>query len=356
MSRSIVTGGAGFVGANLVARLQARGDHVVVVDTFRTGTFANIVEACERAGSGPFSGEVVAAGAGELPWGKGFPGHRPVKAVFHLGAITDTTVSDEARMLRENVAGFDAMLHWGAGAGVPVVYASSAATYGTPPQAAERTPFPEAAAGRPSNVYGFSKWMMEKVHERVWRELSRESPVFCVHPEERVGPHFVGLRYFNVFGPGESRKGKMASMVLQLADQMLAGRSPRLFRDGSQSRDQVSVDDVVDCTMRAAEEGARPGVYNLGSGRATSFNEIVGALRRAMRIGPGMTIDAGSPGRDPAVTDYFDMPAEVRAFYQDYTCADMSHTRAGLGWSPRHDPLEAIAEYGRYLAARRVRD
>ncbi len=135
----------------------------------------------------------------------------------------------------------------------------------------------------------------------------------------------------------------MASMVFQLATQMLKGERPRIFQDGSQARDQVYVEDVVDCTIAAAGLGDRkriePGVYNLGSGVATSFNEIIAALREALAI----------PERERP-TDYFPMPASIRAFYQDYTGADMTQTERRLGWKPKWKPREAIIEYARYLA------
>lgn len=331
-STYIVTGGAGFVGANLVAALLGRSPRprIIVLDSFRSGSFANIVEACARLGVGPFDGEVLPVGSTEVDW-RWLVAARGPAAVFHLGAITDTTIADEPLMLRENVGRFDEMMSACAEASVPLVYASSAATYGTPPQAAARTPFPTDAAGSPSNVYGFSKWLMECEHRR-----------FASGRKER--PWIVGLRYFNVFGPHEHRKGKMASMVLQLANQILDGKRPRLFADGSQARDQVYVDDVVDCTLAAAGLGDRkdpePGVYNLGSGKTTSFNQIVAALSGVL----------GKPG---VQVEYFPMPDSIRAFYQDYTCADMSRTRAGLGWSPRWAPERAIAEYGAWLKATR---
>lgn len=328
----IVTGGAGFVGSNLVAALLGRSPrpHVVVVDNFRTGTFANLVEACARRGVGAFDGEVVAASAREVEFERLLE-RTEAGAVFHLGAITDTTLSDDREMIRENVGGFRGMLLACAGRGVPLVYASSAATYGN--AGAGRKPLRLAEAGRPSNVYGFSKWLMEKEHERLAEE------------REEAGqgtPWIVGLRYFNVFGPGEGSKGAMASMVYQLAVQMMSGKRPRLFADGTQSRDQVYVEDIVECTLSAAGLGSkpdpRPGVYNAGSGVATSFNEIVAALR-----GPLEASERGLP------VEYFEMPARVRAFYQDYTCADLAETAAGLGWRPRWRPVEAMAEYARVL-------
>jgi len=218
-------------------------------------------------------------------------------------------------------------------AGVPLVYASSAATYGTPREAGERAPFPLEAAGRPDNVYGMSKWLMEAAHARVAAEHL-----------ERHGrdPWIVGLRYFNVFGPGERLKGKMASMVWQLGTRLLAGERPRLFADGSQARDQVYIDDVVGCTLAAAGLGKRadpaPGVYNLGSGVATSFAEVLSALREALEI-PESSL----------ATEYFEMPPAIRAFYQTWTCADLSATAPGLGWKPAFRPSDAVRRYAAFM-------
>jgi ADP-L-glycero-D-manno-heptose 6-epimerase len=356
--RFIVTGGAGFVGSNLVAALLQRTPRpeIVVIDSFRSGSFASIIEACARAGVGAFEGRVIAKSTARLAWARLIARVEP-KAIFHLGAITDTTLSDEPTMLRENVGGFARLLQASADADVPLVYASSAATYGTPPQTAQRVPFPESAAGKPNNIYGFSKWLMECEHRRFERaqleSRMQPGPIAGVLAEamKRLGsvqaPRIVGLRYFNVFGPGEARKGKMASMVYQLAMQLLSGKAPRLFADGTQARDQIHVDDVVSCTIAAAGLGMRPdptpGIYNLGSGRATSFNEIIEALRSAMEI----------PAKQRA-TEYFEMPATIRAFYQEYTSAEMSHTSQGLGWKPRLNPAEAIRLYGEWLRCERA--
>lgn len=327
----IVTGGAGFVGSNLVAELLRRypGAYVRVIDNFRSGSFANIVEACAHRGV-TFEGEVFTGVTSDVFTGTRV-GSEQARAVFDLGAITDTTVADEALMIRENTSHAYELAVRCIDDGVPLVFASSAATYGTPPQAARREPFPESAAGRPSNVYGFSKWTLERMYARV-----------CASPHyANTALRIVGLRYYNVFGPGESRKGKMASMVYQLAQQMLAGRRPRLFAHGEHARDQVYVDDVVDCTIRAAGLDGTPiaaGVYNLGSGVATSFNEMLGALREGLGIS-----ESALP------TEYFEMPQTIRAFYQDYTCADMRAAAKGLGWTPSWAPLDAIRSYAQHL-------
>ena len=326
-----MTGGAGFVGSNLVAELYRRepSAHVYIVDDFRTGTYANILDACARAGVGAFRGSVLADPIGELNWQPAIEGLQP-RAVFHLAAITDTLEFDEKKMLSGNAEPFGDILEACASADVPLVYASSAATYGTPPQSESRTPFPESAAGAPQNVYGFSKWLMDVEVERWFARCDSEG-------EKR--PHVVGLRYFNVFGPGEARKGKMASMVWHLTNQILDGGRPRLFRSGEHERDQVYVDDVVACTLAASRAGVTPGIYNCGSGRTTSFNQIVEAINEALGC-----------STEP---EYFDMPDEMRATYQHYTCADMSSTARGINHRPSWSPMDAMMRYARHIAAER---
>lgn len=334
----VITGGAGFVGSNLVATLaqQSPEDRLIVIDDLTSGTFANLVGAFERRGLSPFSGEFIASSCGEIDWDSLLDDAKP-QAVFHLAAITDTTVSDERRMIETNAEEFRPLLWSCIQSATPLAYASSAATYGTPPQVASREPFPITAAGSPNNVYGFSKWLMECDHRAAARAHKLESG---------QEPWVVGLRYFNVFGPGEDRKGSMASMAFQIARQLADGNRPRLFTDGDQSRDQVHVDDVVACTLAAGGLGSKkrpaPGVYNVGSGRSTSFNALVDAVRR------GMGID----GSDRP-TEYFAMPEKIRAFYQDYTSADMSETQSGLGFSPTVDPIAGIEQYANWLASRR---
>lgn len=323
----IVTGGAGFIGAYLVAELLGREPdaHIVVVDSFRTGSYANIVEACHRAGVGPFTGTVQADSVADLNWQPALMAFEP-KAVFHLGAITDTLVSDEREMLAENTDPFVDILEACAETNTPLVYASSAATYGSPPQGDAREPFPESAAGVPNNVYGFSKWLMDA---ELFRHFAR-----CDEAGEQR-PHVVGLRYFNVFGPGEARKGKMASMVWHLTNQMLAGGRPRLFEFGEHARDQVYIKDVVAQTIAAAGKGVTPGVYNSGSGVVTSFNQIAEGAAKAL----GLDVEP----------EYFPMPAEMVPTYQHYTCADMSAAAKGLGFTPAWDPADAIAEYAGWI-------
>jgi ADP-L-glycero-D-manno-heptose 6-epimerase len=329
-STYIVTGGAGFVGSNCCAALS-RGRpeaQVICIDDFRVGSFHNLIEAYDRHGVGPVSCEVIAQ---DWTYLLTLIGHKPV-GIVHMAAITDTTVENQAQMLDENAGpAWDGLLEAVVESGHRLVYASSAATYGTPPQAKARTAFPLEAAGKPDNIYGFSKWVMENAHRRVQR-LAADASI-------------VGLRFFNVFGPGESNKGAMASMACKLAQQMIEGKAPRLFTPGDQARDQVYVDDVVQCVMAGLGLGdfrkPTPGVYNLGSGKATTFNQVADAVRRGLGLG----------GSD-LPTEYFEMPASVRRFYQDFTLADMSQTERGLGFTPEHDPVRTIEGYAAYLKQR----
>ena len=339
----LVTGGAGFIGSNLVRTLQsARPEaRIVVIDDFRSGTFANL--SCERLSeaeanaevpdeastaspktcggceSFSFAGQVIARPLHELDLEAVIQRFDP-EIIFHEASITDTRVTDEAKMIAENVEPFETLLAIAVKRGCKLVWASSAATYGRHANgaAAQRRPFRLEDAGHPANVYGFSKWIMENLHRQMQRR----------HPRA----HIVGLRYFNVFGPGETHKGPMASMVHQLACQMLNGQRPRIFHDGEQARDQVFVRDVVECTIAAAHENARYGIYNLGSGAATSFNQIVASLNEAL----GTDLEP----------EYFDNPFP---FYQDFTCAELTETRAALNWTPRYSAHQGIFEYARTL-------
>ncbi len=327
----IVTGGAGFIGANLACALVARESdaHVVVIDDFSKGSYANIVEAFGRAGLGAFCGSVTPQSVADLDWDQALEALEP-RAVFHLGAITDTLEFDERVMLRANTEPWVEILSACIGTETPLVYASSGATYGSPPQGEQRIPFPVEAAGQPNNVYGFSKWLMDVEVVRLFRERKEAGAKL---------PHVVGLRYFNVFGPGEARKGKMASMAYHLTGQMLRGQRPRIFKMGEHARDQVFVDDVVSCTLAAAGLGATsdpvPGIYNTGSGQTTTFNQIVGAINEAL----GTDLEP----------EYIDMPEAMVATYQHYTCADIGQTKLGLGWTPEHDPCEATRAYAALL-------
>lgn len=299
MRGALVTGGAGFIGARLVETLLRRFPdvRVTVVDDLSSGdperpsTFGPRVAFVRHdLGAGPLPREVL-EGAFD--------------AAFHLAACTDTRVTDEARMRRINVEGSCRLFDWAARCGVPVVYASSAAVYGI-----TNRPCREEGPLTPANVYGRSKLEMER------------------EARARVegGARLMGVRYFNVYGPGEAHKGTCASMVRQLALQMRAGKRPRIFKQGEQKRDFVHVADAVEATLRvlAAPAGS---LFNVGSGRARSFNEVVTVLNRAL-------------GTDLA-PDYFDCPYD---FFQPFTQADLSRLSAATGFAPRFDLEQGVMD------------
>jgi ADP-L-glycero-D-manno-heptose 6-epimerase len=294
--RILVTGGAGFVGSNLAKRLTADEHDTVVLDDFSSASWANLVD---------FPGDVLtldlAGGIAPLE------GTKPFDIVFHQASITDTTVLDQRKMMHNNVEGFRNLLDLSARWGSRVVWASSAATYGRGP-----APMKESQRPAPLNVYGYSKLAMERLAEQYQPQLR--------HP-------IVGLRYFNVYGAGEQHKGKFASMIHQLARQMRAGKRPRIFYDGEQKRDFVYIDDVVQANLKAMSAGAG-GVFNVGSGAAGSFNQVVEQLNRVLRT--------------DLPPEYFENPYD---FFQTWTEADLTSARKGLGYAPKYDLARGIDAY-----------
>ncbi len=276
---------------------------ITVVDDFTSGNFKNLTG---------FGGDVCAMPCEELDWEACF-GFQDIDCIYHLASITDTTVTDQREMLQRNVEGFRNVLDYAWAHGVRVVYASSAATYGLAGGIMHEDQPPA-----PANVYGFSKTILDNLARR--------------YSQGGDAPPIAGVRYFNVFGPHEQHKGKMASMAYQLYRQMRAGQRPRVFRHGEQNRDFVYVKDAVAGTILAGA-CTRPGVYNIGSGTVTSFNEIIAHLNAAL----GLSLEP----------DYIDNPYE--AFYQNHTQADLTLAREHLGYEPQWPMDKAVADYVQWL-------
>jgi ADP-L-glycero-D-manno-heptose 6-epimerase len=296
MMRVLVTGAAGFIGSSLVKRLAADGHETVALDDFSSGTWTNLVDYAGDVMTLDIAGDVSALEMAE-----------PFDVIFHQASITDTTVMDQRRMMHNNVEGFRKVLDFAADWRSRVVWASSAATYGRGP-----APMVESQPPQPLNVYGYSKLAMERLADRYKRQLR--------HP-------IVGLRYFNVFGPGENHKGKFASMIGQLARQMRSGQRPRIFHDGEQKRDFVYIDDVIQANLKAMT-CKTSGVYNVGSGRAATFNAIIEELNRVLET-------ALPP-------DYFENPYD---FFQTWTEADLAQARKVLGYEPQYDLAKGVDAY-----------
>ena len=300
--RILVTGGAGFIGSNLVRELQNKFPQadIVVVDNFTSGDFKNLID---------FKGEFITGDISDRGFWDYLASSYSFDVVFHQAAITDTTVLDQELMTKVNTLGFKYLLdvaleRWHA----KVVYASSAAVYGNCP-----APMREDGCLKPENVYGFSKLMMDRLAERYLKRF----------PEARI----VGLRYFNVYGPGEAHKGKFASMVYQLAVKMMRGERPRLFKWGEQKRDFVYVKDVVKANLLAMEKDVS-GVFNVGYGKGRSFNELVAILNKVL----GTNYDI----------EYFDNPYD---FYQNYTEADLTKSSTILGYKPEWSLERGVEDY-----------
>ncbi|MFH1858582.1 MAG: ADP-glyceromanno-heptose 6-epimerase [Candidatus Omnitrophota bacterium] len=294
--KCIVTGGAGFIGSNLALYLEQEAHEVIVIDDFSSGHADNLKN---------FKGEVIEADVAGFNFASRF---KTCDAVFHQAAITDTTVTDEKKMFRANVDGFRNLLDFASHLGARVVYASSAAVYGKGP-----SPMRESQTAAPANCYGVSKAKMD--------EVAREAAGI------KKVPALVGLRYFNVFGPNEMYKGHAASMIHQLARQMRSGKRPRIFKYGEQKRDFVYVKDVLRANLLAYASG-KSGIVNVGTGKATSFNDVVRILNEALGT-------SNAP-------DYFDNPY---AFYQDHTEADLSLAEALIGYRPQYTTEEGIRDY-----------
>lgn len=291
--RVLVTGGTGFIGSNLALRLLADGH-----DMFMTGTDGEQTLP-------QFQGRVLPRDFSRLDWGT----LGPIDVVFHQAAINDTTLMDRAEMFRVNVEGSKALFEAAARHGCRrIVYASSTAAYGDAP-----APYHEEGPLHPLNPYGESKMALDQFAMVFARE----------HPEAVV----IGLRYCNVYGPREAHKGKRASMIFQLAQQMAKG-SPRLFQYGEQKRDYIFVDDAVRLNLRAlaSEESC---VVNCGSGTATTFNELVTILNGVLNT--------------ERVPEYIENP--YAAQYQSHTECDMSLAREKLGFVPAVDIRSGIQHY-----------
>lgn len=307
MKRYLVTGGAGFIGSNLAFALETeRKAKVVVLDDFSSGNYKNLLG---------FGGDVIAGSILSKDW---FAAAGKVDAVFHQAAVVDTTETDQRKMMAANVDGFRNVLNYAAEYGVKrVVYASSAAVYGN-----SKCPMHEGQEPTPENVYGFSKAIMDNV--------ARE---FAAAHKDMV---IVGLRYFNVYGPREYYKGKMASMVFQLYNQMKAGKRPRIFKYGEQMRDFVYVKDLVRINLNALD-AEKSCVCNAATGKPGNFNEVIEALNKALKT--------------DLAPDYFDNPY---GFYQNKTQADLRQAKALLNYRPEWSLADGIADYVKILEKTKI--
>lgn len=289
--KCLVTGGAGFIGSNIALELQAKGHEVTIADNLMSGAMNNLKD---------FSGEFL-----KLDISRPFELSHKIDLIIHQAAITDPRFDDDDEMMRANIQGFEHIIKLAKKNDAKLVYASTANLYGNGP-----VPMKESQEKEIISVYGKSKLEMDFMAEKLFDKMA-----------------IVGLRYFNVFGAGEQHKGRAASMIYHLYNQMKEGTNPRLFKQGEQKRDHICVKDVVAATIKAAN--AKSGVYNMGTGVATSFNELVAVLNEVM----GTNLEP----------EYFEMPYDPST-YQSDTQADMTQAEQALGWKAEYSLREGIKE------------
>jgi len=294
----LVTGAAGFIGSNFLATLNERGrTDLVVCDRLHRG------DKWRNLRGAAFVDFVPPADLNA--W---LARNSALDAVIHMGAISATTATDGDQVMETNFRLSLALLDYCTLAGVPFLYASSAAVYGEGEQGFEDDMTPEAVMRlRPLNLYGWSKRQFDFV---IADRIARGLP---------MPPACIGLRFFNVFGPNEYHKGDMMSIVAKIAKPISQGKRITLFKshregvaDGEQRRDFIYVKDAVDRSLALLDNG-KTGIFNIGTGQARSFRELAEATFRAF-------------GRDPAI-DYIDMPADIREKYQYFTEASLDRIR-----------------------------
>jgi ADP-L-glycero-D-manno-heptose 6-epimerase len=306
----VVTGGAGFIGSNLQAALVRRGHETVVVDWLGSeGKWRNLAKHPPARIIPPTEIDAF------------LESRPPIETMFHLGAVSETTATDGDAVWQTNVELSRTIWHWCVDHDVRLVYASSAATYGDGTAGFDDDATPAALQRlRPLNLYGWTKHAFDL---RVASAVANRRP----HP-----PQWAGLKFFNVYGPNEYRKGRMVSVVKVKHDEVAAGGPARLFRstepglaDGDQRRDFIWVGDVVDTLLWFLDTPGVSGLFNLGTGQARSYLDLANAV-----------CDAAGRPRD---IEFIDMPEALRGQYQSFTQASMNRLRAA-GYPGQFTPLE----------------
>ena len=294
--KCLVTGGAGFIGSNLALELERQGNEVVVVDNMLSGNKKNL--------SG-FKGTFI-----EQDVSENFEINEKFDVIFHQAAITDPRHPNDEETYKKNIEGFKNIISLAKKNNAKLIYASTAGLYGNGP-----IPMKEDQEKEILSVYGKSKLEMDNIAEKLFDKM-----------------HIVGLRYFNVFGPREAYKGRPASMIYHLAKQIKANKNPRLFKWGEQKRDHIYVKDVVDATIKAMHK--KSGIYNIGTGIATTFNDLVKILNEVL----GKNLEP----------EYFDMPYDPKT-YQSDTQADTTKTEKFLGFKAKWLLKKGIEDYINWL-------
>jgi ADP-L-glycero-D-manno-heptose 6-epimerase len=310
----LVTGGAGFIGSNVVAALNDAGrSDVTVCDVLgHDGKWRNLAKR-QLAD--------ILPPAGLMDWLKG----RRLDAVVHLGAISETTATDGDLVIETNFRLSMRLLDWCTASATPFIYASSAATYGDGAQGfSDGQSIDALKMLRPMNLYGWSKHLFDTaVAERAAKR-------------DKLPPQWAGLKFFNVFGPNEYHKGAMMSVLARRFDDVKTGRPVQLFKshregiaDGDQRRDFIYVDDAVRVVMWLLATPSASGLFNVGTGHARSFKDLIVAAYAALAAKPNI--------------QYVDMPEAIRDSYQYFTQSDVDRLRSA-GYNGGFTALEDAVE------------
>jgi len=309
----LITGGAGFIGSNLAFYFQNEYPDatVVVFDSFRSGerfSNGNLKSFGHFKNLLGFRGIVISGDINDEEALADIEEDYNFDYIFHQAAISDTTVAEQDLMIKTNVNAYESLLKIAIKHRASMIYASSASTYG------EGDRF-EVGYEAPNNAYGFSKMMMDNIS---YNYIKKDMPI-----------SIVGLRYFNVYGSREFFKNSTASMVVQFGHQILAGKTPRLF-EGSDKilRDFIYIDDVIQANILACDP-KRSGIYNVGTSKARSFEDIVDILQKELNIDNGK--------------EY--IPNPFVGAYQFFTEANIESTIDNLGYKPKFELEDGIKAY-----------
>jgi len=313
----LVTGGAGFIGSNVVASLEQAGAADIVVNDLLgrdDAKWRNLAK--HRIADLVPPSELMA-----------WLDARKLDAVIHMGAISDTTATDGDLVMENNFRLSLRLLDWCTEHRTPFIYASSAATYGDGSHGFNDDWTPQALQKlKPMNLYGWSKQQFDiALSERYVKK-------------DKLPPHWAGLKFFNVYGPNEYHKGHMMSVLAKVFDGAKAGAPVKLFKshkqgvaDGEQRRDFIYVDDAVSVLRWLLHTTSVNGIFNVGTGKAESFRDMIGAMFKALKRAPNI--------------DYVDMPEAIRGQYQYFTQANIENLRRA-GYNADFTPLEqAVGDY-----------
>jgi ADP-L-glycero-D-manno-heptose 6-epimerase len=326
----VVTGAAGFIGSSLIRALNARGEaRILAVDSLsRADTFRNLVD-CDIADYFDKDEFLPRLADGDFD--------DDISAMLHQGACSDTMETDGRFMLANNYRYSVALLQHCQDNDIPFLYASSAAVYGAGAVFRE-----ERACESPLNVYGYSKSLFDQYVRRLLPDRTSQ---------------IAGFRYFNVYGPREAYKGRMASVVWHFFQQYRAGGKVRLFEgsggyaSGEQRRDFVSIDDVVQVNLDFLDHSERSGIFNLGSGNAATFNAVATATINACRAAEGAAPLPFEALHRAGAIEYIAFPTGLRDRYQSYTQADLGRLRAAGYGAPMADIERGVAKCVKTLLA-----